>query len=73
VGGIEPVAVLEDAGAGDCVVDVAVFVAGLFEELVEVVVFCCVALDKRDGGAGFAGGFEVGVDVAEDDECTVLD
>jgi hypothetical protein len=71
--GVEPVAVLEDAGAGDCVVDVAVFVVGLFEELVEVVVFCCVTLDKCNGGAGFVSGFDVGVDVAEDDECAVLD
>jgi len=70
--GIEPVAVLEDPGAGDCVIDVAVFVVRLFEELVQVGVFCHVALNKGDGRAGFASGFEVGVDVAEDDEGAML-
>jgi hypothetical protein len=52
------------------VVDVAVFVAGLFEELVEVVVFRHVALDECDGRAGFARSF--GVDVTKDDGCAVL-
>lgn len=69
---IEPVALLEYPGAGNCMVNMAVFLMGFLEESVKVVVFRHIALDKSDGRAQFTSCVDVGVDIAEDDECAVL-
>ena len=70
--GIEPVAVFEYPRAGNGVVDTAVFLMCLLEEMVQVVVFRHIALNEGDVRTGLASGVDVSVDIAEDDECAVL-
>ena len=53
-------------------VDTAVFIMRLLEELVQVVVSRHIALNEGDGRAGLASGVDVNIDIAEDDECAVL-
>ena len=66
---IEPVALLEYPRARNGMVNTAMFVVCFFEELVKVVVFRHVALDKGDGRAEFPSGCSI--DIAEDDRCAM--